>query len=89
VEDSRTRTQRGEVHQAGKGDGPVVHCVNNTAAIELEDKRFMLDTVATELNTELTKRPSASQLFNRNIRVGTTLGRLGVDEELVSERSRG
>lgn len=32
---TRPRTQCTEVHQTGKGDGPVVHSVNNAATVEL------------------------------------------------------
>ena len=30
------RTQRGKIHQAGKGNNPVIHGIDNVATIELE-----------------------------------------------------
>ena len=36
------RTKRGKVHEAGEGDGPEVHGVDNIATIELDERE--LDT---------------------------------------------
>ena len=54
---TKMRTDSGEVHQAWEGDDPVVHGVDNIAAIEL---RGPLNTQMTNFETELAKRPSAS-----------------------------
>ena len=57
---TRARTQRGEIHQAREGDNPMVHGIDNIAAIELEVQPT-LGTWTTRLSIGLTKRPSASQ----------------------------
>ena len=72
----RLHTQRAKVHQAGESEDPIVHGVNDVATIELKEPPS-LDTWETEFDIELTKRPSASQLFKRNIALGTILIALG------------
>ena len=69
---TQVHTQGSDVHEAGEGDNPIVHGVNNETTIELGE-RSALGTCETESRIELTKRPSASQLFSWNMRVGTTL----------------
>ena len=34
----RVRTQRGEIHREGQGNGPGVHRIDNVAAMELEQR---------------------------------------------------
>ena len=40
---TRVRTERGEIQQAGDGDDPAIHGIDNIATIELE-QRPVLDT---------------------------------------------
>ena len=58
------RTYRPEVHEAGEGDDPEVHGVDNVTTIELGEG-LALDVWVSErrINRDLTKRPSANQLF--------------------------
>jgi hypothetical protein len=35
---NQIRTHRAEIHKAGEGDDPAVHCINNIATIELEEQ---------------------------------------------------
>ena len=69
---TRVRTHRGEEHEAGEGDDPEVHGVDNVTTIELEEQPA-LGAWMRELDAKVTKRPSASQLFKRNMRLGTML----------------
>ena len=69
---AQAHTQISEVHQTGESDDPAVHGINNIATIKLEEQRVLYARVI-DLNAELTIKPSASQLFRRNITFGTTL----------------
>ena len=62
------RTHRGEIDETGKDDDPDVHGVDNVTTIELEEQRTLDPIIKRE--AKLTKRPSASQLFKRNMRLG-------------------
>jgi len=76
------RTHSSKVHKAGDGDDPEVHGVNHVATVELGEK-FALDTRTTS-SEEPTIRPSASQLFRRNIRLGTVQSALELDHRYPS-----
>ena len=67
-------TQRGKVHEARKGDSPDVCGVDNIATVDLGVDQTPLDTRESDrgLNEELTRRPSASQLFKLNTTLGTS-----------------
>ena len=67
----QARTKSSKVYYAGEGDGPGVHGVYNIATVELKEQP-VLDIWATRPGRRFTKRPSASQLFKRNITVETT-----------------
>ena len=69
---TRKRTQRTEVYQKREGSGPEIPSINDVTTIEL-DRRPTSDTCMREFGTQVTKRPSANQLFRRNITVTTTL----------------
>ena len=63
------RTQNGEVYETGKGDNPKVCSVDDIATINLD--LTVLDAHVDEpSNRELTRRPSASKLLRRYIRLG-------------------
>jgi len=61
----RMRTHRANIHEAGEGDDPKVHGANQVVTVELGGK-LELDIWA-KSNKEPTIRPSANQLFKRNI----------------------
>jgi len=64
------RTQRGKVHEAGKGDSPEVCGVDNVATVDLGAERA-LDTKTSGCGIEEpTRRPLASQLLKLNITLG-------------------
>ena len=78
------RTHGSKVHKAGDDDDPEVHGVNHVATVELEGK-WALDTLGrTTANKEPTIRPSASQLFRRNMRLGTVQSDLELDHRYPS-----
>jgi len=79
---THTRTHRAEKHEAGEGDDPEVHGIDHVTTVELEE-RWGLDTLAIS-DEEPTIRPSASQLFKRNIRLGTVHSILELDHEYPS-----
>jgi hypothetical protein len=69
---TRARTQRSQVHEEREAYDPVIHGVDDTTTIKLKEKPT--STIwATGFDAELAKRPSASQLFKRNMTFGTTL----------------
>ena len=72
------RTYRPEVHEAGEGDDPEIHGVDDVTTIELGEG-LVLDTwgVNAGSNKELTKRPSANQLFMIAIASGRNLIAMG------------
>lgn len=59
----RVRTQRGEIHQAGKGNSPVIRSIDNVATIELEQLPA-LDTWETKCNADLPE--------DRRLAIGST-----------------
>ena len=64
----QAHTHRTEIDDAGDGDDPDVHGIDDVTTVELVG-RLILDTWASDLSTGLTKRPSANQLFRRNMRL--------------------
>ena len=72
--ETETPTERGKVHEAGEGDSPEVHGENYVATVDLGVgggiRCWTLRRMCVALNEELTRRPSASQLFERNISLG-------------------
>ena len=67
-------TYRPEVHEAGEGDDPEVHGVDNVTTIELgEGLALDVWVSARRINRDLTKRPSANQLFKVAATLGTML----------------
>ena len=82
------RTERGKVHEAGEGDGPEVHGVDNIATIELDERE--LDTWMGE---RITKRGTDQKTIGQPIAQGenNTLSNIDYvwdDEQLVPIRSR-
>jgi len=53
------RTKRGEIHQAGEGNNPVIHGIDNVATIELEQSH--IKHLPTEFNEEK-KSPKGHRL---------------------------
>ena len=70
--ENQIRTDRGEIHEAGERDDPNVCGIDDVTTIELEEQAG-LDPWARKSGARFTKRPSASQLFNRNIRLAAIL----------------
>jgi len=64
------RTQRGKVQEAGEGDSPEVCGVDDVATIDLGAEHQTPGFMGAALDKELTRRPSASQLFKLNITLG-------------------
>ena len=61
-------TQRGEVQEAGEDDSPEVGGVDDVTSVDLEAEQPLdIRRVDVASNKELTRRPSASQLFKVNI----------------------
>ena len=69
---NQMRTDGGKEYEAWEGDDPNVHSVNNVTTIELEASA-RLSTWSGKVAEKRTKRPSAIQLFKRNMRLGTTV----------------
>lgn len=69
---TRARTQRSEVHQAWEDNDPIIHRVNDTATIELRGRPGLYIQVI-DFERLLTRRPSVSQEFKKNMLLGTTL----------------
>ena len=75
------RTQRTEVHEAGEGDDPEVLGVDHVATIKLK-KELGLDIWANVASSrELTKSPSANQLFRKNRTMGITKSASGAMDD--------
>ena len=65
-------TQRAKIHEAREGDDPEVRGIDYVTTIELEEALALTTRrVSTVSNRELTKRPSANQLFMLDIRLET------------------
>ena len=82
------RTQRGDVHQDREGDHPVVHGINNVAAIELEE-RPTLATRATWVDYKTYQQAISQPLIQDEHKIGNDVNGLGGNLELVPERTRG
>lgn len=84
---TRVRTHRGEVHEAGEGDNPVVHGVDNITTIELEEATCVRYP-GERLWHKAYQKTIGEPIVQEKHEVGNDTDGLGVDEELISKRPR-